>query len=72
MSLPIEAINKIKIKAESQLQGTRVVKICAGAGEYFYSMPQQDQMKWMIGLIASKLQSLGFRPNSDMQYGGPL
>lgn len=69
INLPLKAIDKIKIKAESQMKGTRVIKICSGTNEFFYSVPAQHQIQWMLNLFYAKMTVMGYAPAAGQLNG---
>lgn len=59
MNIKIAQITKLKIKAESRINGTRMIKISTGLQEHFFSVMAQDQIEWMSKLVWVKLASMG-------------
>ena len=49
----------MKVKAESQLNGTRIIKISTNIQDYFFSVMLQDQQEWMVRILWAKLTSMG-------------
>jgi hypothetical protein len=55
MNIPLSSITKLKIKAESSLRGTKLLKISAGNNDFFFSVRAQDQLQWTLALIYQKM-----------------
>jgi hypothetical protein len=62
MNIPLSSITKLKIKAESSLRGTKLLKISAGSNDFFFSVRAQDQLQWTLALIYQKMITMGQGP----------
>lgn len=59
LDIDIASITKLKVKAESKMPGTRMLKISTIGQDYFFSIMVEQQVEWMASLVAAKLASLG-------------
>jgi len=59
LNINILSITKIKIKAESAVNGTRVIKISTATGEFFFSVMAQEQAEWMARILWAKMAAMG-------------
>ena len=59
LNIKIINMTKIKIKAESQVNGTRMIKISTNTEDFFFSVYVQEQRELMAALIWAKLASMG-------------
>ena len=59
LNINILLINKMKIKAESHINGTRMIKISTATGDFFFSVMAQDQAEWMTRILWAKLAAMG-------------
>jgi hypothetical protein len=72
MNIEISAITKLKIKAESQVNGTRMLKICTDKGDHFFSVRVEEQAEWMMKLVWAKLISMGVMCKIVSNYSGQV
>lgn len=52
------------------MKGTRVIKICSGTNDFFYSVPAQHQLQWMLNLFYARLTVTGYTPAAGQQQNG--
>ena len=73
MNIKVVDITKLKIKAESQVPGTKMIKICTKNNqEYFFSVREKDQADWMMKIVWAKLNSMGIRCKIVDQFKGTV
>ena len=73
LNIKVFDITKLKIKAECQLSGTRLIKICTKNGqEHFFCVRAQDQADWMMKIVWAKLNSMGVRCKIMDQFRGKV
>lgn len=72
MNIKIASITKIKIKAESRISGTKMIKISTTGQDYLFSVVAQEQIEWMSKLIWAKLAFMGKQCNINDNYDGHI
>jgi hypothetical protein len=75
IGIPINAITKVKVKAESRIPGTRLLKISTNQSDFFFSVAAEQQSEWMTKLIWAKLTSMGCTASGEYFQGvvdGPI
>jgi hypothetical protein len=70
MNIRVQNILKLKIKAESQVNGTRMLKITDRTGDHFFCVRVEEQVEWMMKIVWAKLISMGVMCKIVSQYSG--
>jgi hypothetical protein len=57
-NIKILGITKMKIKAQSEVKGTRLIKISTHHQDFFFSVMAQEQIEWMTRILWAKMASM--------------
>ena len=73
MKIKIHEITKVKVKADSHIAGTRMLKICTSKNEeFFFCVRKEEQADWMMKIVWAKLNSMGVRTKIAHHFRGKI
>jgi hypothetical protein len=72
MQTKITNITKMKIKLESCMNNTRMIKLTTTSGDLFFSVFAQEQPEWMARITWAKLATIGHIANLTEPYHGHI